>query len=462
MFKIPFLPAWRKLAVAAVSAAVALLVCVGSAPAAEPAAGAPHAPALEKVRALVQPSVVYLTTTWTAHIYDTRYQAEVSARPVKVTLRCSGFFVSPEGHIVTAGHCAQYDDDVRAGLIDAAVEDAARTGYYVDRGSGAPVRSLKRIHKLADVDWVIEDRERDIDVTYGVAAAGLATGRTLPARLLGLRKAGGAGVKEAGDVALVKIDGEDLPALSVSRADDLEVGTQMVSVGYPASVDLVTDATFDPSFKQGTVSSVKTIDNGLLRVFEVNAAVSGGMSGGPAVDLQGRVIGVNSFGIVGEPQPFNFIRPSSLILELLQDKGVRNETGPTNATYRAGVQAYFRGDRAVALQKLGAVLDEVPSHALAQEYRAKARRLRPRAATGAALDPVIGVAVAFALALVLLAVRRRRGRSLTTAPGGRDQATEMHGDTKVCVECAETIKAAARVCRYCGCRLDEAEYAETA
>ena len=125
---------------------------------------------------------------------------------LQITLSCSGFFVRLQGHIVTAGHCAQYDDDIRAGLVEAAVEKAARTGYYVEARSGAPVRSLKRIREQATTDWVVKDVERDIDATYGVAAVGLPTGRTLPARLLGLRKAGGAHANEAGDVALLKID----------------------------------------------------------------------------------------------------------------------------------------------------------------------------------------------------------------------------------------------------------------
>jgi hypothetical protein len=143
-----------------------------------------------------------------------------------VTARCSGFFVSPNGHIITAGHCAQYDDSVRDAPIERAARYAFRTGYYARR---PPVGTIR---KWAADDWVVRQPERHIEVAYGVASAGLPSGRTLPARLLGLRKAGGAGAQEAGDVALVKIDAEDTPALTIAPASAVEVGTEMVSIGY--------------------------------------------------------------------------------------------------------------------------------------------------------------------------------------------------------------------------------------
>jgi serine protease Do len=201
-------------------------------------------------------------------------------------------------------------------------------------------------------------------------------------------------------------------------------------------------------------------------VYEISAAVSPGMSGGPAVDAEGRVIGVNSFGIVGEPQPFNFIRPSSLVAELLTDKGVRNESGKANAAYRAACRPTNRGDRNGAIPNLREALAAVPSHALAQEYLGKARRVpapkQPAAKASGA--PMLGGAVAILLALAagaVLVIRRWRTGAPLPAPAAvvtpaAAAATEAPG-TKTCTECAETIKAAARVCHYCGHRFDEAQ-----
>ena len=168
---------------------------------------------------------------------------------------------------------------------------------------------------------------------------------------------------------------ELLSVLPLSDNSTTGVGTEVVSVGYPASVDLVTDASFNPSFKEGTISAEKTTEGGLLPVYEISAAVSGGMSGGPTVGLTGDVIGVNSFKIEGETQPFNFVQPSSNIDELLRAEGVENTLGPVTEQYRAGLAAYFAGDREVAIENFDAVLSTVPSHQFAQDYLQKAEEL---------------------------------------------------------------------------------------
>jgi len=57
---------------------------------------------------------------------------------------------------------------------------------------------------------------------------------------------------------------------------------------------------------------------------EVNADISGGMSGGPTVNANGEVIGVNSFTISGEEQAFNFITDTRDLNRFLQQNGVGN------------------------------------------------------------------------------------------------------------------------------------------
>jgi serine protease Do len=465
------------------------------------AALAQDATPLEQVRALVQPGVVYEDITWTARIYDRSNKGFLSnfdkkGAPVQtftVTFRCTGFIVNPTGFVVTAGHCLQYDlegrtDDPKGALVDAAAQWAYTSrAYYLNENL-----SLKKIREFAAKSY----QPRGINtstprpspvVAYGVAVSGLPSGKPLPARLVGLQKF------EVGDVALLKIEGENLPTLELAPQQEIEVGTQVVAVGYPASVDLVTDATFDPSFKSGDISNIRTIQSGLLTVYEINADVSGGMSGGPAVDLQGRVIGVNSFGIRGETGAFNFIRPVSSVAEILADEGVQNEIGDLNQVYRQGVTAYFARDRERAMQLLTQVLDQVPSHELAQEFRAKAAQLpvSPPAAEGFPFGLAAGIA---GIALVLLGggfvlARRRRSASrvaqevasppsmagsesatreasivtipelqVPVAPDGRRVVPEQEHESlaqaplgrRFCPECGNSVGESAKFCERCG------------
>jgi hypothetical protein len=198
----------------------------------------------------------------------------------------------------------------------------------------------------------------------------------------------------------------------------------VVSIGYPASVDSVTDPNLTPSFKDGSISSVKTVQGGVLPVYEISAAVSGGMSGGPSVNLDGEVIGVNSFGILGEPQAFNFLRPSSQLAELMAGAGVQNELSDTTQAYREGLLAYWDGDKATAVDKLGSVVDEQPSNKLAADFLAKAKDLPEPPAKksdsgGLPIVPiVIGVAALVVIGGGLLAflLLRRKGGSAPAAP----------------------------------------------
>jgi hypothetical protein len=170
----------------------------------------------------------------------------------------------------------------------------------------------------------------------------------------------------------LKIDANNLPIVQLADDANLDIGTAILSVGFPGSSDDVTDATLTPTYKDGKINSKKTREDGLIPVYEVSAAMSGGMSGGPTVTLDGKVVGINSFGPAGESQQFNFISPASLIKETLQRNGVKNELSQTDVAYRAGLDAYFKGDYVTAQKKFEEVLAKDPTDSQAQDFKSKA------------------------------------------------------------------------------------------
>lgn len=357
--------------------------------------------ASDQVEPTTQSAIVYLETTWSGRVFDTfKYDGEqigyLRDKPFTVTSRCTGFVVNPAGYIVTAGHCIEHTEAIEERLI----AQAAAWRYPTD--PSADELTFKQYLGLVMEDYRVEGTERKgrpdrvVDAAFGIALSGESSGSALPARVLSVKGF------DNGDVALLKVERDDLPALELATDSDIEVRDPVVSIGFPLSVDLVTDADFQPSYKDGTVSSVKTISDGLLEVYEVNADVSGGMSGGPTVDDEGRVVGLNSFGVAGEPQNFNFIRPVEIIEEMLNDEGVTNEIGSVQQSFEAGLDAYFAGDKESAVSHLDDVLAQSPSHELAQEFRAKAAQL-PDAPVEDAGSNVGLIAGAVAGALVLLA-----------------------------------------------------------
>ena len=374
-----------------------------------PVAAPPPSTPLEQVQALVQPSVVYEQITWTGYVYDRHNDGYFTEDPFTVSYQCTGFVVNPDGYIGTAGHCVDYDLTVKNDLLSQVVDWAYTNGYYEAEPSTETIATFARHWRI---DGATRNGRPDVDVSvaYGVSVSGEPSGKALPARVVGVRP------MDQGDVALLKIEAKDLTVLPLSDNAETGVGTQIVSVGYPASVDLVTDANFNPSFKEGSISAEKTIEGGLLPVYEISAPVSGGMSGGPTTDLQGRVIGVNSFNISGETQPFNFVQPAANLQELMRAEGVENTLGPVTDDYRAGLAAYYAGDRDAAIDDFEQVLATVPSHQFAQDYLKKAQSLT---ASGFPLW-ILGLAAVALLAVagivVAVVLTRRRSSAGVTQP----------------------------------------------
>jgi serine protease Do len=106
------------------------------------------------------------------------------------------------------------------------------------------------------------------------------------------------------DLAVLKIDAQGLSPLGLGSSADLLLGQQVVAIGYALALE------GGPSVTAGIVSSLdRTIQvsdpqctvcpNGIRsysQVIQTDAAINHGNSGGPLVDMAGRVVGINSAG----------------------------------------------------------------------------------------------------------------------------------------------------------------------
>jgi S1-C subfamily serine protease len=106
------------------------------------------------------------------------------------------------------------------------------------------------------------------------------------------------------DVAVLQVAAEGLPTIGFGSSTDLDLGQQVVAVGYALALE------GGPSVTSGIVSSLdRTIEvqdpqctvcsNGVRtysEVIQTDAAINHGNSGGPLVDMAGRVVGINSAG----------------------------------------------------------------------------------------------------------------------------------------------------------------------
>ncbi len=96
------------------------------------------------------------------------------------------------------------------------------------------------------------------------------------------------GRDRATDVAVIKIDGSDLPAITLADSDQLEVGDVVLAIGNPFNVG--------QTVTMGIVSAVGRGGLGLNRYenyIQTDAAINPGNSGGALVDADGRLVGIN-------------------------------------------------------------------------------------------------------------------------------------------------------------------------
>jgi len=96
------------------------------------------------------------------------------------------------------------------------------------------------------------------------------------------------GADKRTDIALVKIEAKNLPALEISGSPDVRRGEWVIAIGAPFG--------FENSVSAGVVSGVhRALPNGQMVPFiQTDVAVNPGNSGGPLLNSKGQVVGVNS------------------------------------------------------------------------------------------------------------------------------------------------------------------------
>ncbi|HNV92512.1 MAG TPA: trypsin-like peptidase domain-containing protein [Candidatus Cloacimonas sp.] len=107
-----------------------------------------------------------------------------------------------------------------------------------------------------------------------------------------------AGIDEIHDVAKLKINGNNLPVARLGNSNDLIIGEWSIAVGNPYGF-LMNDS--KPSVSVGVISAVsrnfaaRTDKREYKSMIQTDAAVNPGNSGGPLVNINGEVVGINTF-----------------------------------------------------------------------------------------------------------------------------------------------------------------------
>jgi serine protease Do len=121
------------------------------------------------------------------------------------------------------------------------------------------------------------------------------------------------GVDDRIDVAVIKVDGKNLPAARIGDSDAVKVGQWAIAIGAPYELDYSFTVGFVSAKGRSGVAS-RAGSNAYEDYLQTDAAINPGNSGGPLCDIEGRVIGINTL-IRGLNRGIGFAIPINMAMD---------------------------------------------------------------------------------------------------------------------------------------------------
>jgi serine protease Do len=115
------------------------------------------------------------------------------------------------------------------------------------------------------------------------------------------------------DLAVVKIEGKDLPVAELGDSNQVEVGQWVLAIGNPFGLERTVTAGVISAIRRGSGQNDEDF-------IQTDAAINPGNSGGALVDLRGRVIGINTmiYSKSGGYQGIGFALPVNLARQIMK------------------------------------------------------------------------------------------------------------------------------------------------
>lgn len=346
----------------------------------------------------------------------------------------SGFVVTSSGAIVTASHVVEPEQQAMQnyGANKMVLEGWNYTYPSQDSSSfeqyTLPVRwqnqLLQQCYRGVACDFTITPI---VTVFSPVDIAQTQLPKGAPARVLT-----STGFENT-DVAVLQVNGANMPTVALAQtAGDLASGDEVTALGFPGSSrDALQTGQTQPANVFGHVSNIRS--EGTSKLIEVDANIERGMSGGPAVNSAGEVIGLISFYLQqssGESGA-KYLRTIDDIRLALADAGVTPARGPVDEAFAKAMDLYWANHFTAAVPEFERALALYDGFPLAKEFLADSQAkvgtaedvalATPTGAGGGGGEggglPVWAiVAIAGGVLLILLVVLLSRRRRPTPTP----------------------------------------------
>lgn len=197
---------------------------------------------------------------------------------------------------------------------------------------------------LISSDGMMVTNRHVVDDEQAEYSAMLSDGSELPVQVLGR--------DPLNDIALLKIEGKDLPYLEFADSDAVQVGEPVLAIGNALGeyANTSTAGIISAKGRQILASGPGFGREALVDLLQTDAAINPGNSGGPLLDLQGRVLGMNT-AVDASATGIGFAIPAnevSAVVESYKETGriVRPFLGVRYIMVNSGIQARLGLDKA--------------------------------------------------------------------------------------------------------------------
>ncbi len=385
---------------------------------------------VQKMAYGVKPAVVRISAYATARFHYPPNSLEAIAHELGLTRRDgqgegsvetgaggsgSGFIIHPDGWILTSGHVIARTRDT-----DALQKELVRNGAISALLKHFPVDELRRLYRGEALEQhvIALAGQGRVDQLAIVNEVELSNGEKMPFRI---ERYSPALTERGADLALLHVALKNLPTLQLGDSDGVRVGDSVWSIGYPevaSSTDeviggwLSRESDLEATLANGTITAIKQ-DITNTPVFQSNVGIYRGNSGGPAVNREGEVIGISTWGHTDVEQ-IKFLVPINVAKGFLSAAHVPyNVEGEFNRHWQKALNAAVDGNWNLASGELTRASALFPSSPDLMRFRRDTERAlqsmpiwrRHPIAAGA-----VGVAALGVIAAVIIPLTSRRNR----------------------------------------------------
>ncbi len=259
--------------------------------------------------------------------------------PVDEYYSGSGFVIHPDGYIATSAHVVSLEtiklslasESALSAIYENAMllTDAEMQNFLGDDTSSSFGRQVVR-YVIDHSDFKLTNQIAVLRPNSQTTKIGDLITEGFPAEITAVNDRF---EDDERDVALLKIAESGLPSLRLGSAEGLAVGKKVFIFGFPTTAEVNNNNQAEATFTQGVVSALKESASKNLQVFQTDAKVSQGSSGGPLFNERGEVMGIITFQTNELTRTAGDNFAFALPIDLVTTQALANRILPTEGVY---------------------------------------------------------------------------------------------------------------------------------